>query len=251
MSIEGVEARHLARVLRLRPGDTVTVCDGTGQEYQTVLTVVSDRACHGVIRAARRGPADPRVRVCLFASLSKGDKMDMVVQKCTELGVAVIRPVISERSVARPEPEKEASKSRRWERIAREAAKQSGRASYPVVFPVATLEQALDDAGVPKLLVPWEGARGSLQEALGGCRAWVGAGAAGTTHGCHLGIVIGPEGGLTGGEVSIVERHGGVAISLGPRILRTETACIAAVALALYVLGELEPVDTKEWSPCE
>lgn len=240
--IDGDEAKHLSLVLRLRPGNVVMVCDGTGFEYETVLTMVSARECRGVITAGRPGLADPKVLICLLPGLSKGAKMDLVVQKCTELGVAVIHPIVTERSVVRLEPRKAEERAKRWERIAREAAKQSGRALWPSVLPPVSLRDALSEARIKHLLVAYEGATRSIREELDRLSHELAvSGSAEHEDTCCVGIIVGPEGGLTPSEVSEIEQRGGIPVSLGRRILRTETASIAAVTLVLYALYELDP----------
>ncbi len=229
--IDGEEAWHLARVLRLRPGDTIVAGDGAGRDYEAVLTEVGERAAVARVTAVRRNRAETRVPILLLQGLPKAEKMDWIVQKCTELGVAGIYPVATERAVVKIPAEKAAARIDRWERIAREAAKQAGRASWPPVVPVASLPNALALARPSHLLVPWEEAQRPLVAAM--------AEIAASPALARLGVAIGPEGGFAASEVEMMAAAGGIPVSLGPRILRTETAGLATIAAILYALGEL------------
>lgn len=233
--ITGEEALHLARVLRLAAGDEIVVCDGSSREYLATLTSVSAKECTAAIKTQRLCPAESQVRICLFQGLAKGDKMEWVIQKATELGVAGIFPVMTKYSVIRLDEAKAANKTQRWERVAKEAAKQCGRALPPVIHPVLRVEDAVTQADVGRVLVPWEGATKPLREVL---HKWQADPAPPAVGRYAAGIVIGPEGGLASEEVQALTSIGAVAVSLGPRILRTETAAVATVAAVMYVLGE-------------
>jgi len=164
--------------------------------------------------------------VVLIQGLPKGDKLDWVLQKSTELGVSAVWPVVTARSVARPKPEALGTRHGRWQRIVEEAARQSGRAEVPEVAPLRSLDEALK-ALVPgmRLLVLDEEER---SERLG-----LAAGDA------AVAIVVGPEGGLTREEVDVLRAAGGVPVSLGPLVLRTETAGLAALAVLRHLDGLL------------
>jgi 16S rRNA (uracil1498-N3)-methyltransferase len=216
----GPEARrYLEAVLRLAPGARLEVFDGRGGRYDARI-----EAGFGALRLGPREEArGEAVEIALVAALAKGEKMDLVVQKATELGVARILPFAAERSVVRLDPAKGEERAARWRRIAEEAARQCGRSDVPELRPPATLPGALD------ALAP-------------GTRAFVfhpGGGPLAAPGPAPLAAVVGPEGGLTDGEVRACEAAGAVRASLGPRTLRAETAAIVAVALLQARFGDL------------
>jgi 16S rRNA (uracil1498-N3)-methyltransferase len=224
--LHGADARKLTLVLRKRSGDPIEICDSAGSSF--AATVELDGAAVAA-RLGRRALAAPaRLEIVLAQGVPKGQKMDFVVEKATELGVSRIVPVETERSV--PEGGR-AGKVERWRRLARAAAAQSGRTEVPAVddaLPWAQLEGAVRAAGVA--LVPWELAetiplRESLPALLNGVSSVL--------------VAIGPEGGLTHDEVAQARAWGARPISLGKRILRTETAGLVACSAILYAAGEL------------
>jgi 16S rRNA (uracil1498-N3)-methyltransferase len=209
------EARHYLRdVLRLAPGDEVELFDGRGAAWPARIGPAFEALALGPRReAGAGGPA-----IWLLLALAKGEKVDLVVQKATELGAARLVPFAAERSVVRLEPAKGAERAERWRRIAEEAARQCGRADVPEVSPPVTLAAAL--AAVPP------GVRRRVLHGEGGAplTALPLAGAPG------LVAVVGPEGGLTPEELAACEAAGAARASLGPRTLRAETAPLAALA---------------------
>jgi 16S rRNA (uracil1498-N3)-methyltransferase len=223
-------ARQMARVLRLRPGDRVAAVSSEGWEGIVVLEEVGRKGARGRVEEIRRRDTEAAIRFWLAQGLPRGEKMDWVVQKATELGVERIFPVLTSRSVARPDREALASRVRRWEEIAREAAEQAGRTRIPQVEAPVSLAEALGELKKASLfLVPWEEEREQkLHQALRGR----------LVRGTVLSFLIGPEGGLTREEVESCRREGGVTVSLGSRLLRTETAGTVLMAAALYEAGE-------------
>jgi len=216
-------ARHyLAEVLRLGPGAAVEVFDGRGGRYAGRL----EPGLESVLVGAREDARGAGAEIALLFALAKGEKTDLVVQKATELGAARIVPFAAERSVVRLDPVRGEERARRWRRIAEEAARQCGRADVPDVPAPLPLDAAL------RTLAPGAAA---LVFHPGGAplRDVVPPGPAG------LAVVVGPEGGLTDGEVRACERAGALRISLGPRVLRAETAAIVAVALVQARFGDL------------
>jgi 16S rRNA (uracil1498-N3)-methyltransferase len=210
-------AHHIARVLRLRPGACIAVFDGR-REVDAELLVVGEAAVTATKTGAPRVAARP-VDLILLQGVARGPRMDMIVRMMTEIGVSAVHPVLTERSVADPGP----ARLERWRRIAQEAARQCGRADVPAIHPPAALGGALAAAGPVDLLVaPWERASEPLGAVIAD-RAFVSAV-----------FVIGPEGGLTAGEVEVVRGAGGAAVSLGPLVLRTETAGVVTAAMLLY-----------------
>ncbi len=221
--ITGEDVRHLSRVLRLRAGDTVDICDGAGTDYTGVITAVGQDEVTCALSGAHPSPTEPRCRVTLFQALPKTGKMEVIVQKCVELGVAAVTPVVTERCVAVPTRDFE-NKRVRYQRVAAEAAKQSRRGIIPPVSGVLPLRQ-VDFSRFDTVLAAYEEERTtSLKAAL--------AGGAGES----IALIIGPEGGLESEEVAWLTAAGAVSVSLGPRILRTETAGMAMLAQVLYEL---------------
>lgn len=220
--IAGDDVHHLARVLRLHKGDAVEVCDGNGIDYDGVLESVSEREALCRVTNARPSPAEPRCRVKLIQSLPKAGKMELIVQKCVELGAFAIQPVLSARCV--PVPGNDFEKKRaRYQRVAGEAAKQARRGILPQVLPLISLD-ALDLAAFGAVFVAYEEERTvTLKQAL-------------RTHGpfTAAAAVVGPEGGFEPAEVARLQSCGAVVVSLGRTILRTETAGLAMLANLLY-----------------
>ena len=232
--VDGPQAHQLARVLRVRPGERVILLDGAGTEHVVELTTVTPRLVEGIVRETRPSVGEPRLFVTLYQGLATREKMETVIQKATEVGASQIVPVRCERSIV---PRGEAVDERRlerWRRIATEAAEQSGRGTVPLVRPPLSLDEALAEAaGAGPLLVAWEGERTrSLAEGL----------RMALPSPPHLSLFIGPEGGFAPREIEQAAKLGAVTVSLGPRILRTETAGPVLAALVLYEAGELEPV---------
>lgn len=218
---------QLSRVLRVQPGSQILVLDGRGGAFLTEVQKLERRAAQGVVLEARQAPGEPRVQVTLYQCMLKGDKLEWVLQKATELGIARFVPVMSSRTVVR-QPASVQRKLPRWQAIAREAAEQARRGAIPAIGPVTDFAAALAAAG-GRRFVAWEEADG---------RPGLVAALDGHADG-ELSLLIGPEGGLAGAEVAAAEAAGWCVVSLGPRILRAETAAIAALALAMSVAGEL------------
>jgi 16S rRNA (uracil1498-N3)-methyltransferase len=226
VTLTGPEHRHIGRVLRARPGDTLTLFDGTGGEVEARVVRVARDATELAL-GARRALAGPAVPITLLCAVPRGPRIDFLVQKTTELGVARIVPVVTDRSVARPDAE--AGRRARWEKIAREAARQCGRADVPVVEAPAALAAALAASGLPgRRWALYEGeTRRSLRGALQGVEPAATA------------LLVGPEGGFGAAELGAAEAAGFQAVGLGDRILRVETAAVAAVTLVAAAYGML------------
>ncbi len=228
------EIAHQARdVLRLAPGDTIRLLDGRGGEYQATLVEVGRKRVVARLGARVEAPVDGGPRVALCQGMLKGAKFETVLQKCTELGVAEFIPLLSERAVAAAD-ELSAAKRTRWQRIVAEAVEQSGGSCLPTLAAPCPLLSAL--AGLPAggiALFAWEEARGlSLRHAL---QAGIAA-RGGLASVPEARLFIGPEGGFTADEAALAEQAGATLVTLGPRILRAETAAIVATALALDTL---------------
>ena len=218
---------HAREVLRLRPGAPVRVFDGAGAEFEAVLDEVSRRTV-----SARLGrPAEPRaessLRLVLAAAVLKGDRMEAVVQKATELGVWEIWPVVTFRTDAAARPALQGTRAERWERVASGAAEQCGRAVVPHVAPTTTLEGLLAR--------PFDGPRAVLLETTG----HPALPSLPVDPVSPLLVLVGPAGGFEPAEAERLRAAGVLFASLGPRILRAETAAVAAVAIAQATWGDL------------
>jgi 16S rRNA (uracil1498-N3)-methyltransferase len=240
ITVGGAEHHHLARVLRARRGDAITLFDGAGGEVQARIVRIGRAETELVADTTPSPIASPNASssassagapLVLLTAVPRGGRMDFLVQKCCELGVSRIVPIIASRSVARPEPGRRA----RWEKIAREAARQCGRADVPVVGAPTALATALAAAELPerRLLLSPEG---------GGGRSPVGRSLRSMLPDpAATALLVGPEGGLAAAETEAAQTAGFVPVSLGSRILRVETAAIVAVALAQEAFGTLSP----------
>jgi 16S rRNA (uracil1498-N3)-methyltransferase len=230
--LTGKELHHLKDVLRLKEGDKVIVFDGKGREFTGSLKTVTKNGGCIDIEKQLDASKESGFRIILAQSLARAEKMDIIIQKATELGVSEIIPFTASRVVLRLDSERAAKKVQRWQRIAIEAAKQCRRDVIPKIEDMATLAEVLNNyshgiKGYIKI-VPWEGEkRNNLKDILK---------PAGVS-GCI--ILIGPEGGFEEQEVAIAEKAGFLPVMLGPRILRTETAAISIAAIVQYVLGDM------------
>lgn len=217
----GDEARHIRNVLRMKSGDEVLLIDGSGKEYRSVIDSISTDSVELSIMECGFSKADPSVRVTLFQCLPKQGKMELIIQKCVELGVYSVVPTVSKRCIVRFDEND--SKIKRWNKVSVEAAKQCGRAEIPeVTLPVKL--SAIDFGEFDTILFAYENeSRRTLKEALKT------AGKIGS-----IALVIGPEGGFEPSEAELIIDKGAVSVSLGNRILRTETAGMAALAQIMY-----------------
>lgn len=219
------QSHQIRRVLRLQAGDRVVVLDGTGAELIVRLDTVQSTAA-GTVEERRWNRAEPHTRVVLYQGLLKGAKLEMVLQKCTEIGVAGFVPVVTARSVP---SDMSAAKQRRYEVIIREAAEQSRRGVLPALSPVMSFGDAVQRAAADgSVILPFEGS-----EAVGLREIRRSSGEK------TIGLFVGPEGGFSDDEVELVRGVGARIVTLGPRILRAETAAIVSAALVLAQMGEL------------
>ena len=216
VALDGSHARQIAVVLRMKPGDEITLVAG-GTEALAVLESVEPGHVLARIRERGGASAESRVAVTLALPLLRGDRSEEVVEAVTQLGVARILPFVSSRSVVKAIGD---AKRDRWERIARESAETARRGQAPAIGTVRTWEELFEALPRP-IVVAWEGEHETrLRDALPADVA-------------ELSLVIGPEGGLSEDEIAVARANGAIVVSLGPRNLRAETAAIAAVAIVM------------------
>lgn len=228
--ITGDDVKHITKSLRLGPGDEISVADGKGRKYIVEIVETGNGLVIGDIKEEFRSKVEPEVEITLLQGLPKSRKMDLIVEKCTELGIDKVIPAETKRSVVKLKPSKAKRRRKRWQRKAEAAAKQSKRARIPAVGQLMDLADLAEIAAdYDLILLPWEEeSTNSVKEVLGSATAIE-----------KVLIIIGPEGGFAAEEVEAAKQLGAKSVSLGPRILRTETAGLTTLSLVLYELGDL------------
>ncbi len=244
IEISGEDAAHILRVLRLGLGDSIELCDGAGLDYPAIITeVFRDRL---IAKLGKGSPSkgEPRVKVTLYQGIPKGSKMDLIVQKSVELGIYSIVPLYTARSIVHlSEPKKIERKVARWQKIAEEAAKQSKRGIVPRVEMPMPYSEFIRLTSHPMKLFLWEGERQmGLKRYLDSISHKVSEiyRAQNELQGADIGIVIGPEGGFDYDEFVMAKEFGWESITLGSRILRTETAGLVTLASIMFYMEEME-----------
>ena len=221
----GEDEKHIKTVLRAREGEEITLCDGEGMDYQcriaslergVLLDILSKDVCE----------TEPKTKITLYQGLPKADKMELIIQKCVELGIDRIVAVSTERAIVKLD-KKETKKLERWQKIAEAAAKQSGRGKIPEIGQqVLKFKEAVAEAKeLDGAIIPYE------REQETGIRQFVQ-----NFKGESVGVFIGPEGGFADEEIALAQENGITPITLGKRILRTETAGMTTTAILLYEL---------------
>ncbi len=230
VTISGDLFHHLVHVLRMKTGSRICLVDSSGREYTGLIRGINGHSVSVSMEELRQtqsvgsGPA-----ITLFQGLPKGDRLDFILQKSTELGAAGIVPFAAARSIARVRSARLEEKLERWRRIAREAARQSNRSSIPDICFAADLAEALRLADNHAKLLLWEqGEPGTLKNTL-----------AGMERPEQLAVIIGPEGGFTNEEVASAVKCGAIPVSLGKRIVRTETAGLAILSILQFHWGDI------------
>ena len=217
-------ARHVAQVLRMRAGEALVLFDGRGGEYAATIEAVERRAVRVRTGAHQAIERESKLAITLAQCVSKGERMDYTIQKAVELGVSAIVPLLSARSVVRIDAERWEKKLEHWRGVIVAACEQSGRTRLPELTPVQALDRWLPAApGAARLVLAPEG--GASLKALPAAGGAV--------------LMAGPEGGLSEPEIALAERHGFARLGLGPRVLRTETAGVAAIAALQALWGDL------------
>lgn len=227
--IDNEDVGHITRVLRLDTGDSVEICDGMGNDYTAVIAAVEKKRIVCTIAEKRRSDTEPDIEVTLFQGIPKSSKMEYIIQKTTELGIVRIVPCVMSRCVSRLDG-KEDKKCERWRKIAEAAAKQSGRGIIPEVCGAVEFKDAVDMMKQSDLcFAPYEcETHGSLKNVL-------------TSHKNvkTISFMVGPEGGYDISEVEYLHKNDVPTVTLGKRILRTETAGEAVLSMVMYELGDI------------
>ena len=228
--IQGNDVNHIKNVLRMRPGDELPLSDGQGTDYFCrILSMERDQICLSIENSWKSYVELP-VKLYLFQGLPKADKMEFIIQKAVELGVYEIIPVRTKRVIVKLDEKKETKKIARWQQIAEGGAKQSGRGIIPEIKPVMGFSEALAYAGnLEGVLIPYEKAEG-----IDKTRKMI----AGLKGKKSVGIFIGPEGGFDEAEVEAAMAAGALPVTLGKRILRTETAGLAMLSVLMFEFEE-------------
>ena len=227
--ILGTDVNHIKNVLRMKPGEEISVSDGVdGKEYRCGILSLEEERVLCELRFVKEEDVELSSQVYLFQALPKGDKMEWIVQKAVELGVCQVIPVASRRCIVKLDDKKAAAKVIRWQGIAEAAAKQSKRAIVPEVTSVISFEQAIKRAGKMDVkLIPYE-----LAENMEKTKTIVNA----LQPKQEIAVFIGPEGGFEESEIALALENGVEPITLGRRILRTETAGLTVLSWVMYML---------------
>ncbi|MBC7074962.1 MAG: 16S rRNA (uracil(1498)-N(3))-methyltransferase [Syntrophomonadaceae bacterium] len=232
VDIDEEQARHIEGVLRLKSGDFIKAFDGTGHEYTLRLEGRKKGRLTARIEQFSMRDDEPLLKLFLAQSIAKGNKMDTIIQKATELGISAVYPFISERTVVRLNIEKAVAKQKRWQTIAREACKQCNRNVVPEIKPVIDFSQLLAEIGNRPAIMLYENEEQvSLKHLLRGKKEKF------RTN--QMFLLVGPEGGFAPWEVEAAAKANVFIVKMGPRILRTETAGIAASSIIMYEYGDL------------
>src|SRR5690554_4915243 len=218
-------ANHVGRVLRMQAGQALLLFNGDGHDYHATITEAGKKHVLVAVTEAAGNETESPLRVVLAQTLSKGDRMDYAVQKAVEMGVSEIVPLTTERCDVKLKGDREDKRLRHWQQVAISAAEQCGRARVPEIQPVMTVQQWLEHARACDLrLVLHHRTEQSLNTLEKPSR---------------IALMIGPEGGLTAEEIALAESRGFLPVALGPRVLRTETAPVAAIALCQWLWGDI------------
>ena len=225
--ITGDDAKHIAKVLRMKAGEKLVACDCQGKDYDCVISEVSDKQVELTVEKVYASETEPTVHVTLYQAMPKSDKMELIIQKAVELGVSAIVPVQTKRCVSRPDAKSMAKKLERYNRIALEAAKQCGRGRIPQVLPMLDYSEALTEMKKDeRAFLFYENSTSSFRKELEQAVS-------------SVSIMVGAEGGFEEDEVNRALEQGVASLSLGKRILRCETAPLAALSIIMYETGNM------------
>ncbi len=221
------QARHIAKSLRMQVGDMLMITDGQGSDYGCQIDKITRETVHLKVCYKQASSSEPTCRVTIYQGVPKSSKMEDIIQKCVELGVTRIVPTLTKRCVSRPDDKQAVKKNARYQKIALEAAQQSGRGIVPEILQMMTLKQALSQDDSETKIVFYEGGGAPLTGII-------------NKDSKSVSIYIGPEGGFEADEVEQIVNEGGIRATLGPRILRTQTAPVAGLTAIMLLTGNLD-----------
>lgn len=225
--LDGEQARHIAKSLRMKTGDMLTVTDGQGNDYGCLIEKITKDTVELKVCYIQACGSEPTCSVTIYQGVPKSTKMEDIIQKCVELGVFRIVPVLTKRCVSRPDGKQAEKKNARYRKISLEAAQQSGRGIVPEISEMITLKQAVAQDESETKIVFYEGGGASIKEIV-------------NKNSKSVSIYIGPEGGFEADEVQYIVDSGGIRATLGPRILRTQTAPVAGLTAVMLITGNLD-----------
>ncbi|MBR0413220.1 MAG: 16S rRNA (uracil(1498)-N(3))-methyltransferase [Eubacterium sp.] len=225
--LDGEQARHIAKSLRMKVGDVLTVTDGSGSDFGCQIDAITKDTVSLTVCYKQANDSEPDCKVTIYQGVPKGSKMEDIIQKCTELGVCRIVPTLTKRCVSRPDEKGAKKKNERYSKIALEAAQQSGRGIIPEISPQITLKQAIAEDNSDIKILFYEGGGEPLTALIdSGVKS--------------VSVYIGPEGGFDESEVELLKNSGAHVATLGKRILRTQTAPVAALTAIMLLTNNLE-----------
>ena len=232
ITISGQDAVHISKSLRMKAGESLTVCGGLGFDMLCEITGIDGDTVELKVTERLSTESEPSVGITLYQGLPKGDKLELIIEKTIELGVNEIIPVLMQRSVSRPDAKSAARKQERYQKQAVSAAKQCGRGIIPTVAPMVSFSAMVDKLKEHQAVIFFYECGGEPLSAVIGRIKQEGA--------ADIAIVIGPEGGFDPAEAEALRTAGAFTATLGKRILRTETAPIAAMAAIMYATGNMD-----------
>lgn len=225
--LDGEQARHIAKSLRMKAGDMLTVTDGEGNDFGCQIDLITKDTVELSVCYKQACESEPTCRVTIYQGVPKGSKLEDIIQKCTELGVSRIVPTLTKRCVSRPDDKSAAKKNDRYRKIALEAAQQSGRGIVPEISAQTTLKQAIADDDSEVKILFYEGGGEKITSLI-------------KSDVKSVSVFIGPEGGFDADEVELLRENGARIATLGKRILRTQTAPVAALTAIMLLTGNME-----------
>ncbi len=234
VKIIGDDVHHITKVMRLQPGDEIICSNGLGNDVIAKIKTIHPKEIICSSESILTETAEPKVQLLLAQGLPKADKMELIIQKGTETGVTTFIPFTSQRTIVKLDQKKEQKKWERWEKIAKEAAEQAHRSKIPIIEPLLSWKELLDRIADKFVLIAYEKENTMrLSKALSESLQK-------KPEPTEVVLIIGPEGGFSEEEVLQAEQRGAISVSLGKRILRTETAGLVGIANIIYHLEELE-----------
>lgn len=228
--VDSEDVNHITRVLRLKEGDRISVCDGQGYDYEAQIQRLEKRRVICSVLSKTIAETEPEIEVVLFQALPKASKMEYIIQKTTELGISKIVPCRLSRCVVHLDAKNASKKAERWQKIAEAAAKQCGRGKIPQILPVTEFKEAVEQMKQAELsFAPYEcEEQNCLKPVLHSVR-----------KPRTVSFMIGPEGGFDPAEIEFIRKSGIIPVTLGKRILRTETAGEAVLSMIMYEIGDI------------